>query len=148
MAVEDEPDGAPGFDPRESSRENRVVGEDGSGSNRNGWKEATPFHDIRMGLLAGDPAGGAGTGGDASVERGSAFGDQEGCLFPDPVIENEIEVCAGVFEHPGGDIHSVVSEDGNRLAVVQGIGVEGADDDAANARCEDNVRAWRRSSVG
>ena len=135
VPVKDDTNGAPWLFVRDARSENRVVGENGSGADCDGREQTAPAHDVRERLFAGDPAGGASAGGDASIKGGSALGNEKGGLFVNPVIEDEIEVRAFFVEDAYGYVDSMIAEDGNRLAVVQGIWIHGSDDNPSDTGC-------------
>ena len=100
------------------------------------------------GGFVGDPLRFAGRASDASVKALSGFGDDVGEAGGDPFAEGADELAA-FFEHDAaGDLDALAQEEFFGAALVQGVGVAGAEDDAGEAGLDQGVGARGGSAVG
>lgn len=134
---------------RQAGGEPGVVGQRRAGPDRDGWEEPAPAHDVGAGRLAGDPTGARHRGGAAGGIAPDLEADER--ATPDhPVVEEEIEATTGELRRALGETHLDAggAQQVHPAPGVERVGVERADDHAADSGREEGVDAGRRPAVG
>lgn len=127
----------------DAAGEERIVREHGADADHDAGQAVSRFMNVAPRGFARDPAAVAGVGGDLAVERHRVLEYDERGPVGDIVEKHLVNLAALGLAHAGFDLDAGIAQDLRTLSGDERIGVETADEHAADAVLDDRVCAGR-----